>query len=392
MSGRHLILDGMVVVDLSRALAGPQASMMLGDLGARVIKVESPVGDDSRGWGPPYVGDPDHLQSTYFLCANRNKESIVLDLKDPDDVATCRELVRRADVLVENFRAGVMDRLGLGVEELHALNPGLVVLSISGFGADGEMAGRAGYDQIVQGEAGLMSLSGSAQSGPTKMGVPICDFLAGLYGGYGVLAALLERQRTGRGTVVRTSLFAAAVAAHTFQGTRYTVAGEVPLPTGNHHAAIAPYGAFRCADGMVQIAVGSERLWRLFRDWAGLSATDARWADPGSRLRHRDELTAAIEEAFLGRTRAAIVTDLLALGVPSGEIRTLDEVYTSAPVRDNAMVVEVDQPGVGRISLPGPPVSFGGLPQAPHEHPPLHGEHGDAVREWLMAAGVGRSV
>lgn len=392
MTGRQQILDGVLVVDLSRALAGPQAAMMLGDLGARVIKVESPSGDDSRGWGPPYVGEPAHPQSTYFLCANRNKESIVLDLRDPGDLATCRELIGRADVLVENFRAGVMDRFGLGVDDLHALSPGLVVLSISGFGADGEMAGRAGYDQIVQGEAGLMSLTGSPDAGPTKMGVPICDFLAGLYGGYGVLAALLERQRTGRGTVVRTSLFAAAVAAHTFQGTRYTVGGEVPTLTGNHHAAIAPYGAFRCADGMVQIAVGSERLWRLFRDWSGLSDTDPRWADPASRLAHRDELTAAIEQALSARTRAEIVDELLGLGIPSGQIRTLDEVYVSAPVRDNAMVVEVEQPEVGSVRLPGPPVSFAGLAQVPHEHPPLHGEHGDAVRRWLATATIGGSA
>lgn len=382
-TGRQGILDGLLVVDLSRALAGPQAAMMLGDLGARVIKVESPQGDDSRGWGPPYAGPADDPQSTYFMCANRNKESVVLDLKDAAGLAACRALIGRADVLIENFRKGVMERLGLGVDELRRDNPRLVVLSISGFGAEGEMAGRPGYDQIVQGEAGLMSLTGDPACGPVRMGVPICDFLAGLYGGYGVLAALHQRQRSGAGAVVRTSLFAAAVAAHTFQGTRFTVAGEVPGLSGNHHAAIAPYGCFRCADGLVQVAVGSERLWQAFREYTGLAAGDPRWASPASRLASRPALTDAIEESFAGRTRAVIVSDLLALGIPAGQIRTLDEVYGSSPVRDNGMVVQVDQPGVGRVGLPAPPVTFEGLPVRTHEHPPLLGEHTQDVLGWL---------
>jgi len=384
-SQRQAILDGVLVVDLSRALAGPQAAMMLADLGARVIKVEPPHGDDSRGWGPPFVGAEEQPQSTYFMCANRNKESVVLDLKDPAGLAACRDLISRADVLIENFRAGVMDRLGLGIAGLRQENPTLIALSITGFGADGEMATRAGYDQIIQGEAGLMSVTGDTAGGPTKMGVPICDFLAGVYGAYGVLAALHERQRTGTGTVVRTSLFAAAVAASTFQGTRFTVAGEVPGPTGNHHAAIAPYGTFRCADGLVQIAVASERLWQAFRAYAGLSAEDPRWATPASRLTNRQALTGEIELAFAARTRETIVSDLLGLGIPAGRIAAMDEVFSAPPVRDNGMVIEVDQPGVGRIGLPGPPVTFDGLPDREHQHPPLLGEHTHDVLAWLKA-------
>jgi crotonobetainyl-CoA:carnitine CoA-transferase CaiB-like acyl-CoA transferase len=380
---RRTILDDILVVDLSRALAGPQAAMMLGDLGARVIKVEPPYGDDSRGWGPPYVGSPGAPQSTYFMCANRNKESVVLDLKDPAGLAACRDLIHRADVVIENFRAGVMERLGLGLAGLRQENPRLIALSITGFGAEGEMAGRPGYDQIIQGEAGLMSVTGDPAHGPTKTGVPICDFLAGLYGGYGVLAALYERQRTGTGTVVRTSLFAAAVAASTFQGTRFTVAGEVPGLTGNHHAAIAPYGTFRCADGLVQIAVASERLWLAFREYAGLAADDPRWATPASRLASRQALTAEIERALAGRTRDTIVADLLALGVPAGRIATMDEVFASPAVRDNGMVIEVGQPDVGRIGLPAPAVSFEGLPGQEHRHPPLLGEHTADVLAWL---------
>jgi len=222
-------LDGVVVVDLSRALAGPHAAMMLGDLGARVIKVESPDGgDDTRSWGPPFMpGSDGQEHSTYFLSCNRNKESIVLDLKSDDGRDTLAALVGRADVLVENFRPGVLDRLGFSVKRLHELNPRMVVLSITGFGHDGPEGSRAGYDQIAQGEAGLMSLTGAPDE-PTRVGVPIGDVLAGMYGAYGVLAALHERGRTGQGRVVRTSLLAAIVGVHAFQGTRCTVAGEVP--------------------------------------------------------------------------------------------------------------------------------------------------------------------
>ncbi|MDQ3432054.1 MAG: CoA transferase, partial [Actinomycetota bacterium] len=229
-------LDGVLVLDLSRALAGPHAAMMLGDLGARVIKVEAPGGgDDTRGWGPPFVGPPDAKESTYFLSCNRNKESITLDLKSDDGRDTMARLVGHADILVENFRTGVLDRLGFPVQRLHELNPRIILLSITGFGHDGPEGGRAGYDQIAQGEAGLMSITGPDAGHPTRVGVPIADLLAGMYGAYGAVAALHERERTGHGTVVRTSLLAAIVGVHAFQGTRYTVAGEVPRAQGNHH-------------------------------------------------------------------------------------------------------------------------------------------------------------
>ena len=279
-------LDGVVVVDLSRALAGPHAAMMLGDLGARVIKVEAPgTGDDTRGWGPPFVTPPDggERESTYFLSCNRNKESITLDLKTEDGADTLARLVRHADVLVENFRTGVLDRLGFGMPRLTELNPRLVILSITGFGHDGPEGGRPGYDQIAQGESGIMSVTGPIGGEPTRVGVPIGDLLAGMYGAYGVVAALHERERTGRGRIVRTSLLAALVGVHALYGTMYTAAGIVPTTAGAHHASICPYGLFRCKDGVVQVAVGSEALWRAFAPAFGLDRPQ--WTTNADRVR-----------------------------------------------------------------------------------------------------------
>ncbi|MBA2465068.1 MAG: CoA transferase, partial [Nocardioidaceae bacterium] len=291
------MLEDLLVVDLTRALAGPHAAMMLADLGARVIKVESPDGgDESRSWGPPFVGPDDDPVSTYFLSANRNKESVTADLKSEEGKALLTRLVERADVLMENFRPGVLDRLGYPVERLHEINPRLVVLSITGFGHDGPEGGRAGYDQIAQGEAGLMSITGPSSAEPTRVGVPIADLLSGMYGAYGVLAALHERTRTGRGRVVRASLLASVVGVHAFQGTRWTVAGEVPHGIGNHHPSIAPYGLFRTADAPIQIACGNDQQWRALATL--LHIDDERFTSNRDRVALRGELVASIETAL----------------------------------------------------------------------------------------------
>jgi len=381
-------LDGTTVIDLTRALAGPHAGMMLGDLGARVIKVETPGGgDDTRGWGPPFVGPEDDPISTYFLSCNRNKESITLDLKSEDGVATLTRLVTHADVLLENFRPGVLDRLGFSVERLHELNPRLVILSISGFGHDGPEGGRAGYDQIAQGEAGLMSLTGPDPDHPTRVGVPIGDLLAGMYGAYGVVAALHERNTTGRGRVVRTSLLAAIVGVHAFQGTRYTVAGEVGRAQGNHHPSICPYGLFSCADGMLQIAVGSEGLWRKFCDAFGLDPDAAGMATNRERVGNRDAVVDAVNAAFADRKLAELLPALAAAGIPAGEVRTLDRVYEWEQTRSQGLVIDVDHPVLGTVALPGPPLRFddnlyaGG--RAEHLAPPALGQHNASVRAWL---------
>jgi crotonobetainyl-CoA:carnitine CoA-transferase CaiB-like acyl-CoA transferase len=378
-------LSDLVVLDLTRALAGPHAAMMLGDMGARVIKVEPPGGDDTRSWGPPFVGEADTRESTYFMSANRNKESIVLDLKSDDDAGVLARLVERADVLMENFRSGVLDRLGFPVARLHELNPRLIVLSITGFGHDGPEANRAGYDQIAQGEGGLMSITGTEL--PTKVGVPIADLTAGMYGAYGVLAALHERERTGRGRVVRTSLLAGMVGVHAFQGTRWTVAGEVPGLAGDHHPSIAPYGMFATATAPIQVACGTEGLWRGFCAAFGLDPADPRFATNADRVAHRDELIATIERLFVDRTAEDCLARLADARIPSGKVRTLDEVYDWEQTRSQGLVVAVDHETLGSLELPGPPIRFddngfsGG--RSTHLPPPRLGEHGDAIREWL---------
>ncbi|MBK5248448.1 MAG: CoA transferase [Actinomycetales bacterium] len=388
------LLSDVLVVDLTRALAGPHAAMMLGDLGARVIKVESPgTGDDTRLWGPPFIGEGDQRESTYFMSCNRNKESVTADLKSDDGKDFLRRLVRQADVLMENFRPGVLDRLGFSVEELHRINPRLVVLSITGFGHDGPEGGRAGYDQIAQGEAGLMSLTGPGPDEPTKVGVPIGDVLAGMYGAYGVVAALHERDRTGRGRVVRTSLLAGIVGVHAFQGTRHTVAGEVPTAIGNHHPSIAPYGLFRTADAAVQIAVGSEALWNRFAPVVGIDVADPRFASNELRVAHRPELIDEIERAFVEHGAKAWLERLNEASVPAGKVRTLDDVYSWDQTLSQGLLIEVEHPTAGQIQLPGPPLRFDDNAYAgarkSHLAPPTLGQHDASVRAWLDVVDAG---
>ncbi len=380
------LLADVVVIDLTRALAGPHAAMMLGDLGARVIKVESPeTGDDSRGWGPPFVGAEADLQSTYFMSCNRNKESVTADLKSAEGKTLLTELVAKADVLMENFRTGVMERLGFSFERLHEINPGLVILSITGFGHDGPEGGRAGYDQIAQGEAGLMSVTGPSPEEPTRVGVPIADLLAGMYGAFGVVSALHERAESGRGQVVRTSLLASVVGVHAFQGTRATVAGEVPRAMGNHHPAIAPYGLFQTDSTPIQIACGSEKQWASLARLLGIE--DEQFATNESRVAQRPRLIAAMERALADADSDTWLERLDAAGIAAGKVRTIDQVYAWEQTRSQGLVIEVDHPTLGKIDLPGPPLRFGDHRYAGAREtnlpPPLLGEHNESVRQWL---------
>jgi crotonobetainyl-CoA:carnitine CoA-transferase CaiB-like acyl-CoA transferase len=375
-------LEGVLVVDLTRALAGPHAAMMLGDLGARVIKVEAPGGDETRGWGPPFVTGSDGREySTYFLCCNRNKESIALDLKSAEGKEILAKLAARADVLIENFRPGVLDRLGFSVERLHEANPGLVILSITGFGHDGPEGDRPGYDQIAQGEGGLMSVTGPSPDQPVRSGLPVGDVMAGMYGAYGVVAALHERTRTGRGQVVRTSLLAAIIGAHAYYGTRYTVAGEVPHQTGNFHPSICPYGLYRTSDGFVQIGVANDTLWQRFAPAFGLDRP--RWVLNRDRVTDSGAVNAAVDAAFAQRTSAELLGLLDELGIPAGKVRDLEEVYTWEQTRSQGLLIEVDHAALGPVTLPGPPLRFDAGGRTEHRSPPTLDQHGAAIRAWL---------
>jgi crotonobetainyl-CoA:carnitine CoA-transferase CaiB-like acyl-CoA transferase len=377
-------LDGVLVVDLSRALAGPQAGMMLGDMGARVIKVESPAGDETRGWGPPFViGNDGQEHSTYFLCCNRNKESIAVDLKSASGREVLTGLVERADVLIENFRPGVLDRLGFSVSRLHELNPGLVILSITGFGHDGPEGDRPGYDQIAQGEGGLMSVTGPPGGEPARCGLPVGDVMAGMYGAYGVVAALVERGRTGRGQVVRTSLLAAVVGAHAYYGTRYTVAGEVPHSTGNFHPSICPYGLYRTLDGFVQIGVANDALWQRFAAAFGLERPE--WALNRQRVADHSAVNAAVDAVFASRPAAEVLALLDELGIPAGKVRDFEEVYTWEQTKSQGLLVSVDHAALGPVTLPGPPVRFDVGGRSSHLPPPTLDQHGNAIRAWLAS-------
>ena len=378
-------LSDLLVIDLTRALAGPHAAMTLGDLGARVIKVEPPAGDDTRSWGPPFVGPEDARESTYFLSANRNKESLVLDLKSEADQDVLARLVERADVLMENFRTGVLDRLGFPVSRLHELNPGLIIMSITGFGHDGPEASRAGYDQIAQGEGGLMSITGTEQ--PTKVGVPIADLIAGMNGAFGVVAALHERASTGRGRVVRTSLLAGMVGVHAFQGTKWTVAGEVPGLSGDHHPSIAPYGMFATASAPIQIACGSEGLWRALCAALQWDPDDDGFATNPERVAHRDDLIGRLESHFAHQPAEHWLALLAQAGVPSGKVRSMDDVYEWDQVLSQGLRLSVVHESLGAIDLPGSPLRFddnefsGG--RATHVAPPTLGQHNQSIRDWL---------
>ena len=376
-------LAGVKVLDLTRVLAGPYCTMFLGDLGAEVVKIEQPeVGDDTRAWGPPFVGG----ESAYFLCINRNKKSVTLDLKSNQAVGLLRRLAEGADVLVENFRPGTMERLGLGERELRAVNPRLIYASLSGFGADGPMKDWPGYDLIVQAWGGLMSVTGMPDGEPTKVGVAIVDIVAGLMLGKAILAALFARERTGAGQKLETSLLEAEVACLINAGSNYLVGGVVPGRWGNAHPNIVPYQSFKSRDGYLVIGVASEGIWRRLCQAIGMPglADDPRFARNPQRVEHRGELIDILTEIFLQRDTAAWVTLLIDAGVPCAPVQTIDQVFLAPQVIAREMVVEVPHPTAGTIRMAGLPVKFSGTPASIRLAPPLLGQHtAEVLRSWL---------
>ncbi|HWO71292.1 MAG TPA: CoA transferase [Actinomycetota bacterium] len=372
----NLPLAGVRVLDLSRVLAGPLCTMILGDLGADVVKVERPgEGDDTRSWGPPFVG-PD---AAYFLALNRNKRSVVLDLGSEEGLAAARRLARGADVLVENFRPGLVRRWGLDHETLARDNPGLVSCSLTAFGEEGELARRPGYDIVVQALSGLMSVTGERGGRPVKVGVALLDVIAGLYAAVGILAALRERERTGRGRRVTVSLFDASVAALVNQAANVLLGGLVPGPMGTEHPNIVPYQAFEAADRPFVLAAGNDRLFERTCEAIGHPelARDPRFATNEARVRHREELVPILAEVFRSRPAADWLQALAARSVPAALIRRIDEVFDSAEGR--AMVEVVRDPARGELRLVASPIALDGARLPLRRPPPLLGEHTEEV-------------
>ena len=362
-------LDDLQVLDFSRVLAGPLSTMLLADLGATVVKVERPGrGDDTRAWGPPFDEDGD---ATYFLAVNRNKRSIALDLQDPADLGRARELAAGADVLVENFRPGVMDRLGLGYEELRAHNPRLIYCSITGFGA-GRGAALPGYDLLVQAVGGLMSITGDPDGEPQKVGVALVDVIAGLFTTVGILAALRHRERTGRGQRVEVDLLSSLLAALVNQGSAYTAAGVVAARMGNAHPSIAPYELFAAQDGDMVLAVGNERQFASLCDALGTPelATDERFATNAQRVAHRGELRALLEQALARRPVAEWVEVLSEAGVPAGRVNDIAGAFALAESLGLSPVVEVPRDRGTPVRLTRNPIRLSETPPSYRSAPP----------------------
>ncbi|MHB1472194.1 MAG: CaiB/BaiF CoA transferase family protein [Dermatophilaceae bacterium] len=375
-----LPLQGIRVADFTQALSGPYCTMLLADLGADVVKVEIPGrGDDSRHWGPPFVGDT----AAYFLAVNRNKRSIELDLRSPSGREAAAALVADSDVVVENWRPGAAARLDLDAATLTARHRRLVHCSISGFGADGPP--RAGYDQIVQGMSGWMSLTGDGAGEPFKAGVPVGDISAGMFAAHGILAALLKRERTGEGSVVDVAMLDSLVAMLAYQATRFFATGVSPLREGNQHATIAPYGTFPTGDGSLNVCVGNDQQFQ--RLCVALDAQhlgiDPRYQTNSLRLQHRDELTVEVSEVMRRLTSADILDRLELAGVPAGPIRTLEEVFADEDVQRRGLQLRVDHEQLGQVSVPGGPWRIDDAPVSARLPPPVLGQHTAEILERL---------
>ncbi|HEY7556180.1 MAG TPA: CoA transferase [Candidatus Binatia bacterium] len=376
-------LDGIRVLDLSRVLAGPYCTMFLGDLGADVVKVEQPgVGDDTRGWGPPFAGG----ESAYFLSINRNKKSLTLDLKTPAGGDLLRRLAQSADVLIENFRPGTMERYGLGEKDLRGAHPRLIYASLSAFGADGPMCGWPGYDLIVQAWGGLMSITGMPDGEPTKVGVAIIDVVAGLMLGKAICAALYAREKLGVGQKLDTSLLEAQVACLVNAGSNYLLGGQIPRRYGNAHPSIVPYQSFKTADGYLVIGVASETIWQRFCPAIGKAdlADDPRFAKNARRVENRGELLKMLGEIFLSRDSRTWSKILREAQVPYAPVQTIDQVFNDPQVIHRNMLAEIEHPSAGKVKMAGIPVKFSATPASLRLPPPRLGEHTTNVLEdWL---------
>ncbi len=389
-------LEGLRVLDLTRALAGPTCTMMLGDLGADVIKIERPgQGDESRGWGPPFVGQPYGPypgESAYFIAANRNKRSITINFKRPEGIEIVRRLAGLSDVLVENFITGTLERMGLGYDDLRALNPGLVYCSISGYGRSGPYADHPGYDFIIQAEGGLMSITGPEEGPPSRVGVPIVDITAGMFAATAILAALRARELTGEGQLVDVSLLDTQIALLANVGGNYLVGQVEPRRQGNAHPSIAPYEAFQASDRWFALAAANESQWATLCaaiDRGDLQA-DPRFANNGLRVAHRAELKTALEETFVIRSADEWLDILRRAGLPCGPINTVPEAFDHPQAAARELALPAEHPSAGPIRLAGFPYKLSQTPAQVRHAPPLLGEQTDEVLGELLGYSAGQ--
>jgi formyl-CoA transferase/CoA:oxalate CoA-transferase len=372
-----MALDDITVLDLSHALAGPFCSTMLADFGADVIKVEPPTGDISRAWGPPFVG----TEPAYFLNLNRNKRSVVIDLKHPEGTALFFRLMERSDVVLENFRVGTLAKLGIDYETARERHPGIVYCSVSGFGQDGPYRDRAALDLIVQAESGMISVTGEPGSHGVRAGVSIADMTGGMHAAFAVMTALHARQRTGGGQAIDVSMLDGQLGLlHGMIGA-YLVDGEVPEPMGTAYKALLPYQTFRTKTRDIAIAVGSDKLWRAFCPLLGVPemTEDARYVTNTARNRNRASLIARLQEVFLTKSYEEWETILLPAGIPMGAINTLDKVVEHPQVKARNMMVESEHPTAGKVRMVGVPIKMSATPGAVRRPAPLLGEHTDEV-------------
>ena len=371
-------LDGLLVVDLTRVLSGPYCTMLLADMGARVIKIEHPDrGDDTRGWGPPFVGG----ESAYFLSINRNKESLTLDLKRAEGRAILERLLDRADVLVENFRPGALSRLGFDDGTIEARWPRLVHCSVSGFGQTGPRRDQPGYDAVIQAEAGLMSITGERHGPPLRLGVAIADIVSGMFAAQGIAMALLARMRTGRGQRVDIGMLDSTAALLTYQAASYFATGRSPERLGNRHPTIVPYETFDAADGGFVIAVGNDELWRAFCRAIGLAdlADDPGYAANRDRVARYDELRPKIAERLLTRSRSEWLATLTGEGIPCGSVRDVGEVLEDPQLSARQMIETVDHVTLGALRVLGVPIKLSDTPGRIRSAPPTLGQHTDQI-------------
>ena len=370
-------LDGLKVLDLTRVLAGPYCAMMLGDMGAEVIKIEEPIhGDDTRAWAPHRDG-----WSTFFLGLNRSKKSLAIDLKSEEGAGILRRLVAETDVLIENFRPGSLAKLGFSYTDAAEINPRLVYCSITGYGQTGPRKDLPGYDAVIQGECGLMDVTGSPDGPPTRVGVAITDYLAGLYAMNGILLALRDRDRSGLGQHVDIGLLDAMTSALALPALMYFNTGKAPGREGNQHHSLTPYEAIEVADGLVILAVGNQRLWSRFCDAIEASELehDPRFATNTDRMRHRDELTAELHQRLGGLTRAVVIEKLRGRHVPCGQVNSVREALGDPQLLARQMVVDIPRAELGTVRVLGNPIKLSRTPAVIDRPPPGLGEHNDEI-------------